>query len=539
MSAASITGRRAFLLALAASAAWASLGLSPEAAAAEGLVLGPPSAFSFETLVAEARRLSRAPYRPAPGPDRALVEQIDWAAHGQIHFRAEEALFAEGPGQYPIAFFPPGRFFPTAVRMYRLEGPAAHTTAREIAFDKRLFDIPADNPAQHLGPQAGFAGFRIQESRLGEPGRLDWRTNDWAAFLGASYFRAIGDQYQYGLSARGIALDVKVPGRTEEFPNFTRFYFAPPEPGSATVTVYALLDGPSLAGAYRFDMTRGTGVVMDVTATLFLRRDVAQFGIAPITSMYWFSKTSKDREVDWRPEVHDSDGLALWTGTGEHVWRPLNDPAGIALSAFADRNPRGFGLLQRERRFDEYLDGVHYERRPSLWVEPLSDWGAGSVQLVELHTTEELYDNIVAFWVPQAPARAGAQYDLHYRLHWFADEPFPSPLARCVATRLGRGGEPGPPRPAGVKKFVVEFRGGPLDRLPPGAVPEAVVSASRGRLAGVFTEAVPDGVPGHWRVQFDLAAEGTDPVELHLYLRRGSEALSETWLYQYLPDTGP
>jgi len=528
--------RRTFLVSVAASAVLSSLGQLPEAVASQGLVLGAPSAFSFEGLVAQARGLSQKPYQPAPGPDRALVEQIDWAAHGQIHFNAEEALFAEGPGAYPIAFFPPGKFFPTAVRMYRLEGSAEHAMAREVAFDKRLFDIPADNPAQRLGPQAGFAGFRVQESRLGDQQRLNWRNNDWAAFLGASYFRAIGDQFQYGLSARGIAVNVKVQGKSEEFPNFTRFYFAPPEAGSSTVTVYALLDGPSLTGAYRFDMTRGSGVVMDVSATLFLRQDVAQLGIAPMTSMYWFSKISKDREVDWRPEVHDSDGLALWMGSGEHVWRPLNDPSGISFSAFADSNPRGFGLLQRERRFDEYLDGVHYERRPSLWVEPLSGWGSGSVQLVELHTTEELYDNIVAMWVPQAPARAGARYDLRYRLHWFADEPFPSPLARCVATRLGRGGEPGPPRPAGVKKFVVEFRGGPLEKLPQGTAPEAVVNASRGQVQSVFTEVVPNGVTGDWRVQFDLAATGSDPVELHLYLRRGSETLSETWLYQYIPD---
>ncbi len=528
--------RRTFLLSMAAGAALVALGTPPAAMAAQGLVLGPPSAFSFDGLVNEAQQLSRKPYQPAPGPDRLLVDQIDWAAHGQIHFKAEEALFAEGPGAYPIAFFPPGRFFPTAVRMYRLEELAGHTAAREIAFDKRLFEIPPDNPAQRLGPNAGFAGFRVQESRLGDQARLNWQTNDWVAFLGASYFRAIGDEYQYGLSARGAAVDVKVPGKAEEFPNFTRFYFAPAEAGSSTVTVYALLDGKSLTGAYRFDMTRGTGVVMDVSATLFLRQDVAQLGFAPITSMYWFSKTSKDREVDWRPEVHDSDGLALWTQEGEHVWRPLNDPSGISLSGFAANSPRGFGLLQRERRFDEYLDGVHYERRPSLWVEPLSDWGAGTVQLVELHTTEELYDNIVAMWVPQAPARAGARYDLHYRLHWFADEPFPSPLARCVATRLGRGGEPGPPRPAGVKKFVVEFRGGPLMHLPQGAVPDAVVSASRGEVRGVFTEPVPNGEAGDWRVQFDLAATGSEPVELHLYLRRGSETLSETWLYQYLPD---
>ncbi len=533
------SGRRAFLISLAASTALTTLGLSAEAIAAEGLALGPPIDFSFDDLIAEAQHLALRPYQPVPNPDHDLVEQIDWAAHGQIRFKPQDALFAEGPGNFPIAFFYPGRFFQTPVRMFVLDQNQHRTTARELAFDKRLFDIPTNSPGQQLGSHAGFAGFRVQESRLGDQSRLDWRTNDWAAFLGASYFRAIGDQYQYGLSARGIAVNVAYPGTTEEFPHFTRFYFVPSEAHSATVVVYALLDGPSLAGAYRFAMTRGTGVVMEVESTLFLRQDIAQFGIAPITSMYWFSKTLKDTGVDWRPEVHDSDGLALWTGNGEHLWRPLNDPRQVIASAFFDDGPRGFGLMQRERRFDAYLDGVHYERRPSLWVEPLDNWGEGSVQLVEIPTKEEIYDNIVAMWVPRAQATAGSHYYLHYRLHWLSDEPFVATLARCVATRMGRGGQPGLTRPPNMEKFVVEFKGGPLEQLPLGAAPEAVLTTSRGQFSGVFTEAVPNGQAGHWRAQFDLSVEGDDPVEMRLFLRRDGLALTETWVYQYHPRPHP
>jgi glucans biosynthesis protein len=251
--------------------------------------------------------------------------------------------------------------------------------------------------------------------------------------------------------------------------------------------------------------------------------------------MYWYSETMKAKAVDWRPEVHDSDGLALWTGGGERIWRPLNNPARTLVSAFSDENPRGFGLLQRDRAFDHYMDGVYYERRPSLWVEPLGAWGKGAVQLIEIPTDDEIHDNIVVAWVPAEPARAGQRLSLSYRLHWLADEPYRAPLARCRATRLGNGGQPGLPRPKGVRKFMVEFAGPTLEQLPFGVKPEAVLWASRGTFSYVFTEAVPNDVPGHWRAQFDLTVDGTDPVEMRLFLRNGTEILSETWLYQYHP----
>jgi glucans biosynthesis protein len=281
---------------------------------------------------------------------------------------------------------------------------------------------------------------------------------------------------------------------------------------------------------------------MDIDSSLFMRAAVSRFGIGALTSMYWFSETKKDTAIDWRPEVHDSDGLAMWSGNGERLWRPLNNPPRIMVSAFSDNNPRGFGLLQRDRVFDHYLDGVNYDRRPSLWVEPLpgpqgAGWGKGAIQLCEIPTDDEIHDNVVAMWVPEKPIPANAQVDLSYRLHWLADEPYPSKLGRCVATRLGRGGQAGLPRPAGVRKFMVEFLGGPLASLPFGTVPEPVFSASRGTFAAYkLVEAVPDDVPGHWRVQFDLAAvTGNDPVELRCFLQANGEILTETWMFQYHP----
>jgi len=533
--------RRTFLASATASATLAALGLAPEALAAGKIRLGEGKPFGYDALIEQARQLAAKPYSPPPAPPADILAKIDYDAHGKIHYKPENALFADGPGRYPVTFFHLGTYFRTPVRMHVVEGNAANgkDVAREILYDEALFDMPADSPAHKLPRNSGFAGFRFQESRLPDPKAkelLDWKKNDWVAFLGASYFRAIGELYQYGLSARGIAVDSAVGGQAEEFPAFTNFWFETPVAGKPdTVTVYALLDGPSVAGAYRFVMQRGKGVIMDVDCALFLRKDVSRLGLTPLTSMHWFSEAIKPTAIDWRPEVHDSDGLAMWTGAGEHIWRPLNNPPRTMASAFADDNPRGFGLLQRDRLFDHYQDGVRYERRPSLWVEPRDQWGAGSVQLVELRTDDEIHDNIVAMWVPKEPAKAGGTYRLRYRLHWLADEPYPSPLARCVATRLGNGGQPGQPRPQGVRKFVVEFKGAPLEKLPFGVKPEAVLSASRGTFSYVFTEAVPNGVAGHWRAQFDLTAPGTDPVDIRLFLRLDGKPLSETWLYQYHP----
>jgi glucans biosynthesis protein len=277
---------------------------------------------------------------------------------------------------------------------------------------------------------------------------------------------------------------------------------------------------------------------MDIDQSFYLRGNVSRFGVAPLTSMYWFSETAKPTAVDWRPEVHDSDGLAMATGWGGRLWRPLNDPPHIMASAFSDISPKGYGLLQRDRVFDHYIDGVNYERRPSLWVEPKGDWGKGAIHLVELTTDDEIHDNIVAMWVPDAPAIAGSEFHFSYRLHWQADEPyFPPNLARVVATRLGNGGQPGQPRPKGVRKFMIEFLGGTLADLPKGVRPELDVAASRGVFGSYrMIEAVPDDVPGHWRVQFDLAdVVGNDPVELRAFLKLGDKTLSETWMFQYHP----
>jgi glucans biosynthesis protein len=527
--------RRTFLVSAGATAVLAGLGFRSSSFAASILKFQGGQSFSFDALIHRAQDMAHQDYVTPPAAPKEILDKIDYDARGRIRFDTDSALFANGPGVYPITFFPLGGLYPLPVRIFVVEESQTDPIAREIVYDPNYFEMDPDNPARALPKDSGFAGFRFQENRFGNQATLDWRKNDWAVFLGASYFRAIGELYQYGLSARGVAINTALPDRPEEFPRFSEFYIETPKTDNGSMVVYALLDGPSVTGAYRFDLRRATGVVMEVESALFLRKPVERLGLAPLGSMYWFSETKRPTALDWRPNVHDSDGLAIWTGAGEHLWRPLNNPRDVTVSSFVDASPRGFGLLQRDRNFDHYLDGVHYERRPSLWVEPLDNWGAGTVQLVEIPTDSEAVDNIVAMWVPSDPGQAGAAYRLRYRLHWLADEPYPTQLARCLATRLGAGGQPGSRRPDGMRKFVVEFLGQPLADLPGGVKPEPIVSTSRGNVSNAFTEAVPDGVHGHWRAEFDLGVSGNEPVELRMFLRTGDKILSETWLYQYVP----
>lgn len=492
-----------------------------------------PEDFSFEHLISRAKKMAKqsyeAPYRPKP----EVVARINYEEHGKLKFKTDQAPFAElgGDGAYPVTFFHLGEYFPKAVKMHLVKDGQS----TEFQYNPALFEMPANSPAHELPSDSGFAGFRFQEWN----GAPDWRTQDWVAFLGASYFRAIGASGQYGLSARGAVVDAAVPDKAEEFPDFTEFYIEEQSNAQAPVVVCALLNGPSITGAFRFTLLRGVdrskGVTMEVQAQLFMRKDVERLGLMPLTSMFWYSEYGRERLKDWRPEVHDSDGLALWTGSGERIWRPLNNPPFTTISAFEDDNPHGFGLLQRDRKFDHYQDGVMYDRRPSLWVEPIAPLGKGQVQLLEIPTDDEIHDNIGAFWVPEGRATAGKNYKLHYRLHWQDNEPYAAEnIAQTVATRIGRGGEPGKPRPANAYRVVVEFdRPAVMQQIPYGVFPEVVVSSTEGTIIRKFSEPVPNG--NVWRATFDLDLAADKIADIRLYLALDGKPLTETWLYQFDP----
>lgn len=476
---------------------------------------GPAEPFSFERLKHRARALAAKPHVVAQSADAAILRTIDYDAYGQIVYRPEMALWADTPGAQRVRLFPLGRYFQEPVRIHVVSGGVA----REALYSPALFSMPADNPARRL-KNGGFAGFRLMN------GATD---TDWMAFLGASYFRSSGPFDQYGASARGLAINSGGP-EPEEFPRFSAFWLE--QLGQGAVRVHALLEGPSVTGAFRIDNRRTpSGPVQDIEAELYFRAPVRTLGLAPLTSMFWYGQNAAGVRPDWRPQVHDSDGLALWTGGGERIWRPLNDPSAAVVNSFSDVSPRGFGLIQRDRVFADYQDdSVFYEKRPSLWVEPLSAWGKGSVRLVELPTTDETNDNIVAFWTPAQAIRAGDVIGARYRLNWIADAPSDGPAARVVATRLGPGGRPGLPPPPGVRKFVIDLKGRALDGLDRSSGVQPVVSASVGRIDNVA--AYPVVGAGLWRIMFDLSGPAGSTVDLRAYLRRGDAALSETWLYQ-------
>ena len=490
--------------------------------------IGEPQPFDYAWLKGRARALAAAPYEAPSAVLPPEISALDWDKFQQIRFRNDHALWANDKLKLQAKFFHLGLFFKESVHMHEVSGGVA----REIAYDTGMFDYGKSGVQKDALPaDLGFAGFRVNVHPDFE--------RDMAAFLGASYFRAVGEELQYGLSARGLAVDCGL-NRAEEFPRFTSFWLERPTDGSKRLTVYALLDSPSITGAYRFEIIPDATLVMDVDVALYPRKAIERLGIAPLTSMFQCGSHDKRMATDWRPQIHDSDGLALWTGSGEWIWRPLNNPAGLRFNAFLDENPRGFGLLQRDRNFDHYQDdGVFYDKRPSLWVEPKSGWGKGSVQLVEIPTVDETFDNIVAFWNPETPPAPGSEVLLGYKLHWGSRMPFNPPLARVAQTRTGIGGIIGRKRTYYSHRFVIDFADGTLPALYKDTPVESVVSASRGEVE--IVSARPLASIKGYRAMFDVkltgAEDNTQPVNLRLYLRSGDTALSETWIYQWTPPT--
>jgi glucans biosynthesis protein len=476
-------------------------------------------AFDDATVPALAAALAAAAYRP---PSRELpraLADLGYDSYRDYRYRPERALWhGQGRG-FEAQFFHRGYIFRDRVDMHVVEGGRS----RPFGYSQSLFRFEHGAPLPPRGVDLGFSGFRLH-GHLQDPGPTGGPLDEIAAFLGASYFRAVARGLGYGLSARGLALGSGDPG-PEEFPLFRAFWLETPAPGATRVVVHALLDSPSVAGAFRFAIAAGEETVFDVDARLYPRVDLAAAGIAPLTSMYEFDAHDRAGIDDPRPAVHDSDGLALLTGSGEQAWRALRNPRTVEHSGFQDRDPRGFGLMQRKRRFEDYQDlEADYEKRPSCWVEPLDGWGEGEVHLVEIPTHNEYADNIVAFWRPHAPLAAGREHRWRYRLHWSAGHDWTPSLARVAATRSGAlDRTPG-------RQYLVDFTGGSL----PAA--EAAVRVQAAASAGALRNAVAYPNPqGGWRVGFELETGDATAVEMRLWLEGDRGRLSETWLSRWTP----
>lgn len=515
--------RRTLLSSATALTALAGLGLPRRAEASPAMAVG--AAFSFDILSEWARAQAAVPYVEPVRPE-GFLGALDYDDYRSIRFRPERARWSDPGDQFRLHAFHTGWLFGEPVQMFDVSAgtvqPMPFTTA-DFAYDNGLSErVPAD------APLPGVAGFRLHYP-LNRPDILD----ELVAFLGASYFRALGQGSSYGLSARGLAINTAV-GVPEEFPRFTAFYLERPAPGADHCVLSASLDSPSVTGAYRFVIRPGEDTRMEVTARLWFRADVEQVGIAPLTSMFLYDDKNRARFDDYRPRVHDSNGLRLIGADGAVMWRPLNNPPQLAESWFAQAGGR-FGLHQRGRDFDDYQDAeAHYERRPSLDVEPLGDWGPGSVRLVEIPTDLEVNDNIVAFWVAEAKgARAGEAREYAYVLHWGnLTEADPERLAEVVATRAGAAGVSGVENPADARKFVIDFAGPLLSGLPADAAVKPVVTLSAGEILAQTLEPVPED--GVWRLVLDVAAPGAAVIELTAHIAGYGRKLTETWLYQWI-----
>lgn len=474
--------------------------------------------FDYEVLRYRAKMLAAQPYVPRPPRVPESLRKLTYDEHRRIRFDANRSWWRREGLPFQLQFFHPGFIMNRTVQISEVRD----RQAEPINFDPQLFDYDRLKLGS-LPPTMGFAGFRMLYA-LNKP------NDELGAFLGASYFRLLCEKAVYGLSARGLALNTAEPGG-EEFPVFEEFWVERPAVGAKSITVYALLDSESVAGAYRFVISPGADTIAHVKAAVYFRKNVKTVGLAPLTSMFWHGENTNEPHGDFRPEVHDSDGLMLFTGAGEWLWRPLTDPKNIRVAAFGDENPRAFGLIQRDRRFDNYQDlEASYHQRPSTWVVPVGNWGHGSVRLVELPTPDETNDNIVVFWAPDTLPPLGEPLEFEYRLHWFLDQIRP-PAGYAISTRHGRSKTHEPD----LERFFIDFDGPYLSKQGADPAIEPVVTVGEGaKLVNVTLQKNPFN--GTWRVAFALRPDGTGhPVELRCFLRKTPHVLTETWTYLWQP----
>ncbi|MEM9850496.1 MAG: glucan biosynthesis protein G [Pseudomonadota bacterium] len=473
--------------------------------------------FSRAWLSDEAARLASMTYTPmaqVPKPWRDLT----YDQYRSIWFNSQKALWADSRRPAQVDFFHPGLYFPRPVEISTVTGGMA----QKLAFDLSLFDKTDQFPALPVDDTMGYSGFRLR-AELETPDIF----TEFMVFQGASYFRAIATGQNYGLSARGLALNTGDPAG-EEFPEFTRFWLEAPEPGARMMTVHALLDGPSTTGAYSFKIIPGAPTRVTVEAELHPRRPLDHVGLAPLTSMFLFDETNRNRFDDFRPAVHDSEGLMVWNGAGELLWRPLANPNTLQVSSFVDENPRGFGLMQRSREPGAFADlEAHYHRRPSLWITPGEDWGRGAVRLVEIPAEKEIYDNIVAYWRPRDPLAPGTAHQFSYQMDWGGAPPRPRDVAPVVQTRIGKGYDKTVPE----RIATVDFAPHPAFEAGPEAL-TVHTSSNRAKVSPGILQRNPG--TGGLRLGFSFDS-GDRPAELRAQLLRDGTAVSEVWLYRWTP----
>jgi glucans biosynthesis protein len=488
--------------------------------------------FGFQSVINKANELSKKSYDENDGKVPDFLLNISYDNWRDIRFNPDHALWRKDKLLFTAQFFHPGLYYKKRVKIHVIDSSGVN----EIQFSPDLFDYGGTNLKAKVPADLGFAGFRLHYPI----NKLDYH-DEVVVFLGASYLRAVGQKMNYGISARGLAIDTAL-SRGEEFPYFKEFWLVKPSAGARHITVYALLDSPSLTGAYKYIIYPWKETLMRVTSRIFMRRSVDKLGIAPLTSMFFYGENTNQPPVDdFRPEVHDSDGLMFATGSGEWIWRPLKNPRSLFVTSFQDTNPVGFGLIQRDRHFAHYQDlESHYESRPSVWVAPVGNWGEGHLELIQIPlVASEINDNIVAFWVPSNLSESKQSFTFAYELNWHLSGRTRPPLGRVIATRTARPKK-------NITKFVIDFVGERLQSLPPDSPLTAVITVDPKAIL-VEQQLYKNRVTKGWRLVFQISIEESSPVdlllppdrkpalELRAFLKLNESKLTETWSYAYLP----
>ncbi|MDD2893807.1 MAG: glucan biosynthesis protein [Halothiobacillaceae bacterium] len=485
-----------------------------------GLAALPVSAIEHADIDLKAKALAAQPFSPPKNyPALTALTYDDMLA---LRYRTAKSPWLED-GRFYLQFFHLGNFNTHPVKINLVE----NAQTRPWTYDKSMFEWPDKfhgNPGV-IPEDLGFAGLRVHAPM--HPGAMP---EEFLLFLGASYFRSRGDGEWYGQSARALAIDTVL--KKEEFPVFTEFWVERPQKGDKSIRIHALIDSESLSGAMTMDATPGDASVMRVQMTLHLRKSVQRLGLAPLTSMFEHGEMSLNLHGDFRPEVHDTDGLLIETATGERIWRPLSNPGVLLDNAFRMNAPRGFGLFQRDRLWDHYQDiGARYPNRTNLWIEPEGSWGKGSIALIQIPTNNEYMDNVVAFWTPEKPAQAGDTLRYAYRMTWHGHPQRKADLWMVRDTRIGRGdifnGEQ-------ATRFVIDFEPGatPCKAAAAQPVPHIQTSSST-KIVENHIDCRPDG---GWRAAFNVVTPKQGAQDLSLLLLEDDKPVSETWSYTFQPE---
>lgn len=472
----------------------------------------PTYPFDRQWLEQKAKQLATEEFKPIELDPENPLNELTYDQYKAIEFQRGASIWNREERNFMLGLLHPGFLFKTPVRLNLVSSGVS----RGIFYTNAIFNYRNESNVVKDTEAPGYSGFRINNP-INKPDVWD----EFMVFQGGSYFRAVGQNNWYGLSARGLAVNTAKPVG-EEFPAFTEFWIERPAKGSKTIVVHALLESQSLTGAYTFRATPGEDTVVEVDSVLYPRKELKSYGIGPLTSMYMFDSTNRSRFDDFRPAVHDSDGLAMRLGNGEHLWRPLANPVNLQVSSFSDTKIQGFGLLQRKRKFIDYEDvESHYQSRPSVWIEPMDDWGKGHVELVEIPSDKETNDNIVAYWQPAEPMKEGGEYHFRYRMYWGQQTPAQQHAGRVVASRSGAAVL----KPK-IREFAIDYA---ADTIPDNLV--AHVQTSKGEIIDVTSMKLADN--GNYRVTFKFDPKGENLAEFRLWLVSDDKNWGETWLYRW------